>query len=56
MYVLFTFPFCFIFVLFFAGQSPIDFLFDFVEASLGPFTGYDALDTRPPAGRGNVIT
>uniref|UniRef100_A0A8D3BD82 von Willebrand factor A domain-containing protein 7-like n=1 Tax=Scophthalmus maximus TaxID=52904 RepID=A0A8D3BD82_SCOMX len=32
------------------GQSPIDFLFDFVEASLGPFTGYDALDTRPPAG------
>ncbi|KAM6911567.1 von Willebrand factor A domain-containing protein 7-like [Lycodopsis pacificus] len=32
------------------GQSPIDFLFDFVEASQGPLTGYDALDTRPRAG------
>ncbi|XP_070772872.1 von Willebrand factor A domain-containing protein 7-like [Enoplosus armatus] len=32
------------------GQSPIDFLFDFVEASQGPFTGFDALDTRPRAG------
>ncbi|XP_069395717.1 von Willebrand factor A domain-containing protein 7-like [Paralichthys olivaceus] len=32
------------------GQSSIDFLFDFVEASQGPFTGYDALDTRPRAG------
>ncbi|XP_040038303.2 von Willebrand factor A domain-containing protein 7 [Gasterosteus aculeatus] len=32
------------------GQSPIDFLFDFVEASQGPFTGYDSLDTRPRAG------
>ncbi|XP_069002307.1 von Willebrand factor A domain-containing protein 7-like [Embiotoca jacksoni] len=31
------------------GQSPIDFLFDFVEAS-EPFTGFDALDTRPRAG------
>ncbi|KAM8898612.1 von Willebrand factor A domain-containing protein 7-like isoform 1-T3 [Spinachia spinachia] len=32
------------------GQSPIDFLFDFVEASRGPLTGYDSLDTRPRAG------
>ncbi|XP_067465263.1 von Willebrand factor A domain-containing protein 7-like [Thunnus thynnus] len=32
------------------GQSPIDFLFDFVEASQGPFTGFDVLDTRPRAG------
>lgn len=31
------------------GQSPIDFLFDFVEASQGPFEGYDVLDTRPRA-------
>lgn len=36
-----------------AGQSPIDFLFDFVEESQGPFEGYDALDTRPRAGREN---
>ncbi|XP_042354924.1 von Willebrand factor A domain-containing protein 7-like [Plectropomus leopardus] len=32
------------------GQSSIDFLFDFVERSKGPFTGYDTLDTRPRAG------
>ncbi|KAK5858709.1 hypothetical protein PBY51_002830 [Eleginops maclovinus] len=32
------------------GQSPFDFLFDFFEASQGPFTGYDALDTRPRGG------
>ncbi|XP_078121619.1 von Willebrand factor A domain-containing protein 7-like isoform X2 [Sander vitreus] len=32
------------------GQSPIDFLFDFVEATQGMFPGYDALDTRPRAG------
>ncbi|XP_035034947.2 von Willebrand factor A domain-containing protein 7 [Hippoglossus stenolepis] len=32
------------------GQSSVDFLFDFVEASQGPFTGYDTLDTRPRAG------
>ncbi|XP_040907014.1 von Willebrand factor A domain-containing protein 7-like [Toxotes jaculatrix] len=32
------------------GQSPIDFLFDFVAASQGPFSGFDALDTRPRAG------
>ncbi|KAM9348878.1 von Willebrand factor A domain-containing protein 7-like [Symphorus nematophorus] len=32
------------------GQSPIDFLIDFVEASEGLFKGFDALDTRPRAG------
>lgn len=32
------------------GQSSIDFLFDFVEASQGPFGGFDVLDTRPKAG------
>ncbi|KAM4546120.1 von Willebrand factor A domain-containing protein 7-like isoform 1-T1 [Odontesthes bonariensis] len=32
------------------GQSPIDFLFDFVESSEGPFGGFDTLDTRPRAG------
>lgn len=32
------------------GQSPIDFLVDFVEASQGPFGGYDTLETRPKVG------
>lgn len=32
------------------GQSPIDFLVDFVEASQGPFGGYDTLETRPRLG------
>ncbi|KAM4547208.1 von Willebrand factor A domain-containing protein 7-like [Fundulus diaphanus] len=32
------------------GQSPVDFLFDFVEPSEGPFGGFDSLDTRPRAG------
>lgn len=32
------------------GQSPIDFLFDFVVPSQGPFGGFDVLDTRPKAG------
>ncbi|KAM8741550.1 von Willebrand factor A domain-containing protein 7-like [Acanthopagrus schlegelii] len=32
------------------GQSPVDFLFDFVEASQGPMGGFDVLDTRPRAG------
>ncbi|XP_051794025.1 von Willebrand factor A domain-containing protein 7-like [Acanthochromis polyacanthus] len=32
------------------GQSSIDFLFDFVEVSQGPFGGFDVLDTRPRAG------
>lgn len=31
------------------GQSPIDFLFDFVEVSQGVFTGFDVLQTRPQA-------
>lgn len=36
----------------FPGQSPIDFLFDFVEVSQGLFNGFDALDSRPRAGKG----
>ncbi|XP_060911370.1 von Willebrand factor A domain-containing protein 7-like [Labrus mixtus] len=32
------------------GQSPIDFLFDFVEESQGTFEGFDVLDSRPRAG------
>ncbi|XP_054907450.1 von Willebrand factor A domain-containing protein 7-like [Poeciliopsis prolifica] len=32
------------------GESSVDFLFDFVEPSQGPFGGFDALDTRPRAG------
>ncbi|XP_059208298.1 von Willebrand factor A domain-containing protein 7-like [Centropristis striata] len=32
------------------GQSPIDFLFDFVVPSQGPFSGYDVLETRPHVG------
>ncbi|KAM4547257.1 von Willebrand factor A domain-containing protein 7-like [Fundulus diaphanus] len=32
------------------GQSPVDFLFDFVESSDGPFGGFYSLDTRPRAG------
>lgn len=32
------------------GQSPIDFLFDFVEASQDVFAGFDPLETRPRAG------
>ncbi|KAG7224593.1 hypothetical protein INR49_011346 [Caranx melampygus] len=32
------------------GQSPIDFLFDFLEESQGPFSGFDTLDSRPRAG------
>lgn len=35
---------------FFAGQSPIDFLFNFVKASQGPLMGFDVLDSRPTAG------
>lgn len=37
------------------GQSPIDFLVDFVEASQGPFGGYDTLDTRPKVGAEGFI-
>ncbi|XP_041658168.1 von Willebrand factor A domain-containing protein 7-like [Cheilinus undulatus] len=32
------------------GQSPIDFLFDFVKKSQGPFEGYDSVNTRLRAG------
>ncbi|XP_076024338.1 von Willebrand factor A domain-containing protein 7-like [Genypterus blacodes] len=32
------------------GQSPVDFLFNFVEASQGLFKGFDVLDSRPNAG------
>uniref|UniRef100_A0A3Q2GIT4 von Willebrand factor A domain-containing protein 7-like n=1 Tax=Cyprinodon variegatus TaxID=28743 RepID=A0A3Q2GIT4_CYPVA len=32
------------------GQSSVDFLFDFVVPSEGPFGGFDTLDTRPRAG------
>lgn len=38
------------------GQSAVDFLFDFVEPSQGPFSGFDALDTRPRSGvSGNLL-
>lgn len=40
--------------LYHAGQSPVDFLFDFVEASQGPFSGFDALDTRPKDGKATL--
>ncbi|XP_056141253.1 von Willebrand factor A domain-containing protein 7-like [Lampris incognitus] len=32
------------------GQSGTDFLFDFVEVSKGPFSGYEVLEARPRAG------
>ncbi|XP_047463493.1 von Willebrand factor A domain-containing protein 7-like [Mugil cephalus] len=32
------------------GESPIDFLFDFLEESQGPFGGLDVVDNRPKAG------
>ncbi|CAK6971423.1 von Willebrand factor A domain-containing protein 7-like [Scomber scombrus] len=32
------------------GQSAIDFLFDFLEVSQGPFGGFDVVDNRPRAG------
>lgn len=37
----------------FLGQSPIDFFFDLVVVSQGPFGGFDTLATRPSAGKGN---
>lgn len=43
----------FYFYLLFAGESPIDFLFDFLEVSQGPFGGFDVVDNRPRAGKGN---
>lgn len=35
----------------FAGESPIDFLFDFLEVSKGPLGGFDVVDNRPRAGK-----
>ncbi|XP_018547037.1 von Willebrand factor A domain-containing protein 7 [Lates calcarifer] len=32
------------------GESPIDFLFDFLEVSQGPLGGFEVLDNRPRAG------
>ncbi|KAM9729384.1 von Willebrand factor A domain-containing protein 7-like isoform 1-T2 [Menidia menidia] len=32
------------------GESPIDFLFDFMKESQGPLGGFDFLDNRPTAG------
>ncbi|XP_030602893.1 von Willebrand factor A domain-containing protein 7-like [Archocentrus centrarchus] len=32
------------------GQSPIDFVFNFVKTSQGPISGFDALQTRPSTG------
>ncbi|KAI3373209.1 hypothetical protein L3Q82_006518 [Scortum barcoo] len=32
------------------GDSPIDFLFDFLEVSQGPLGGFDIVDNRPSAG------
>ncbi|XP_037603512.1 von Willebrand factor A domain-containing protein 7-like [Sebastes umbrosus] len=38
------------------GKSPIDFLFDFLEASQGLFGGFDVVDNRPRAGvNGSMI-
>lgn len=41
--------------LLFAGESSIDFLFDFLEASEGLFGGFDVIDHRPRAGKGNRL-
>lgn len=41
--------------MFFAGKSPIDFLFDFLEASEGSFGSFDVIDHRPRAGKGNRL-
>ncbi|KAL7389865.1 hypothetical protein ABVT39_011242 [Epinephelus coioides] len=32
------------------GESPVDFLFNFLEESQGPFGGFDVIDNRPRAG------
>ena len=39
----------------FAGDSAIDFLFDFLEDSQGPLGGLDVADNRPRAGKRNRI-
>ncbi|XP_056450920.1 von Willebrand factor A domain-containing protein 7-like [Gadus chalcogrammus] len=37
------------------GQSDVDFLFDFVEMSEGPFAGLDVLGSRPRAGASGTL-
>nr|XP_046266993.1 von Willebrand factor A domain-containing protein 7-like [Scatophagus argus] len=38
------------------GESPIDFLFEFLETSHGPLGGFDVVDNRPRAGvNGSLI-
>ncbi|CAL8282239.1 unnamed protein product [Arctogadus glacialis] len=37
------------------GQSDVDFLFDFVEMSEGPFAGLDVLGSRPRAGGSGTL-
>ncbi|CAL8363112.1 unnamed protein product [Lota lota] len=37
------------------GQSDIDFLFDFVELSQGPFSGLEVLRARPGAGKNGTL-
>ncbi|CAL8402247.1 unnamed protein product [Boreogadus saida] len=37
------------------GQSDVDFLFDFVEMSEGPFAGLDVLGSRPRAGESGTL-
>lgn len=37
------------------GQSGIDFLFDFVEVSQGPFSGLEVLETRPRTGKNGTL-
>ena len=42
-------------ILLFAGESSIDFLFDFLEVSEGLFGGFDFIDNRPRAGKVNRL-
>ncbi|KAM4726270.1 LOW QUALITY PROTEIN: von Willebrand factor A domain-containing protein 7-like [Anableps anableps] len=37
------------------GESSIDFLFDFIEKSDGPFGGFDVIDNRPTAGGSSLL-
>ncbi|XP_030294299.1 von Willebrand factor A domain-containing protein 7-like [Sparus aurata] len=37
------------------GESSIDFLFDFLEASEGPFGGFNVIDNRPRAGSNGTL-
>lgn len=39
----------------FAGESSIDFLFDFLEVSQSLLGGFDVVDNRPRAGKRNRI-